>query len=182
MAYSYENDQKGIDEHIFRLSETSLTILNNEKLEDKLNVITVHCNPYHFKRRKFLSEQFREEMLKTPHVELYIVELAYDDDPFEVTDKNNKNHLQLRTSSSNMLWEKECLLNLGVKKLLPENWKAFAWVDGDVSFSRPDWASDALKILNGHRDIIQLFNVCLDLDKQGNTLTAFHSFAYQYET
>ena len=31
MAYSYENAQKGIDEHLFRLNDTSLTIINNEK-------------------------------------------------------------------------------------------------------------------------------------------------------
>jgi len=132
MAYSYENDQKEIDERVHRLLDNVLTIINNEKIEDKLNVIMVHSNPCKFKSRKYLSEQFRDQMQKTPDVELYIVELAYDDVPFEVTDKNNKNHLQLRTSRKNILWSKENLINLGIKKLLPENYKCVAWIDLDL--------------------------------------------------
>ena len=154
MAYSYENDQKGIDEKIFKLTENVLTIINNEKIEDKLNVVTVHSNPCHFKTRKYLAIQFREHMLKTKNVELYVVELAYDDEPFEVTDKNNKNHLQLRTSRKNILWSKENMINLGINKLLSKDWRAVAWADGDVLFDSATWASDTLKILNGHCSII----------------------------
>ena len=63
----------------------------------------VHINPEKFKRRKYISSRFRDEMLKTPNVTLYIGELAYGDDPFEVTEPNNKNHLQLRTYRNNIL-------------------------------------------------------------------------------
>ena len=112
------------DEIVHKLSDPILTIYNNEKIEDKLNVITVHINPCHFKRRKFLSEQFRDQMQKTKDIELFIVELAYDDDAFEITDKNNKNHLQLRTERKNLLWSKENLLNIGTQQLLPSDYKA----------------------------------------------------------
>jgi len=180
--YTSEYTTSPIDQRIHRLTDTALTVFNNEKIEDKLNVVMVYSNVCHFKRRKYLAEQFRDEMLKTPDVALYIVELAYGNDPFELTYANNKNHLQLRTSSDNVLWEKECMINLGVQKLLPTNWKAFAWVDCDISFDSIHWASDTLKILNGHRDVVQLFNICLDLDKDGNTMSCYHSLGYQYET
>ena len=65
---------------------------SNDEIVHKLSdpiLITVHINPCHFKRRKFLSEQFRDQMQKTKDVELFIVELAYDDNAFEITDKNN---------------------------------------------------------------------------------------------
>jgi len=121
-------------------------------------------------------------MQKTKDVELFIVELAYDDDAFEITDKNNKNHLQLRTERKNLLWSKENLLNIVVQQLLPSDYKAFAFIDADVEFDSATWASDTLKLLNGKYDILQMFNVCLDMDKDKNTMTCFHSLAYQYVT
>ena len=45
----------GPDEIVHKLNDNSLTVYNNTKLEDCLNVITVHTNPNHFKRRRFLS-------------------------------------------------------------------------------------------------------------------------------
>ena len=80
------------DERIHKLSDTALTIYNNDKIEDKLNVIMVYSNVCHFKRRKYLAEQFRDQMYKTPDVRLFMVELAYGADSFEVSDcYNNKN-------------------------------------------------------------------------------------------
>ena len=157
------------DEIVHKLSSNALTILSNEKIEDKLNVIVIHTNPCHFKRRKFLSEQFKSQMLKTPDVELFIVELVYDLDSFEITDANNKNHLQLRTSKSNMLWSKENLINIATEKLLPQNYKAFAWIDADIEFDNIHWAEYKLKLLNGHYDVMQLFDICLDLNKNNET-------------
>ena len=39
-------------QNINKLSDIQLTILNNDKLEDNLNVIVVHFNPNKFKRIK----------------------------------------------------------------------------------------------------------------------------------
>ena len=181
-AYSSEHNTNATDRRIHRLTDTALTIYNNIKIEDNLHVIMVYSNICHFKRRKYLAEQFRDEMLKTPNVKLYIVELAYGDNPYEITEKDNKQHLQLHTANDNVLWLKECMINLGIQKLLPSCWKAVAWIDADISFDSIHWASDTLRILNGHRDVVQLFNVCLDLDKDGNTMTCYHSLGYQYET
>ena len=47
MTIQNSNDQK-----INKLSDMQLTILNNDKMEDKLNVIIVHFNPMKFKRIK----------------------------------------------------------------------------------------------------------------------------------
>ena len=181
MSYTCDYSTGG-DDIIHRLNDNALTIINNCKIEDKLNVVAVHMNPCHFKRRKFLAEQFRDQMLKTPDVELFIVELAYDSDEFEITDKNNKNHLQLRTSRDNILWSKENLQDIAINKLLPSNWKAVALIDMDIEFDHPNWASDCLKILHGHRDVVSLYNVCLDMDNQKNTMSCFHSIGYQFET
>ena len=72
------------------------------------------------------------------------------------------------------------MVNLGVKYLLPESWKAFAWIDADVEFDSNSWALDTLKILNGCKDVVQLFSHCIDMDKDENTLNIFNSFGYSF--
>ena len=158
---------------VHNLSDSILTIYNTEKMENKLNGITVQINPLHYKRRKFLSEQFRDQLSKTKDVNLFIVELAYDDEPFEITDKNHKNHLQLRTERYNLPWSKENVISIAIQHILPSDYKAFAWIDGDLEIDSGTRHSDTLKLLNGKYDIIQMCNVCLDMDKEK---TPWHVF------
>eukprot|EP01038_Epipyxis_sp_PR26KG_P004354 gene4354-6161_t len=65
-----------------------------------------------------------------------------------ITEKHNKNHLQLRTIDP--VWHKESMINVAVEYLLPYNWKAFAWIDADIEFENVNWAEDTLKLLNGY--------------------------------
>jgi hypothetical protein len=78
------------------------------------------------------------------------------------------------------LWHKENMINLGVKYLLPPDWKAFAWIDADIEFDNPHWASDALKILNNGCDFIQLFTHAIDMDYNKQIMNLFTGFGYQY--
>jgi hypothetical protein len=155
------------------------TILLNDKIEEKLHVIAVISNPCLFSRRYTLMREFIKRMeMDEQDVILYIVELIYDNQSFVITDKNNKRHLQIKTKIP--LWHKENMINLGVKRLLPQNWKAFAWIDADIEFENPNWASDTLKILNGCKDIVQVFSHCLDLDQNEMVMSCFGSFGYQF--
>jgi hypothetical protein len=118
-----------------------------------------------------------EKMNGINNVILYVVELAYGDQEFHITDKTNPNHLQLRTKHA--LWHKENMINLAIKKLLPENWKAVAWIDSDIEFENPNWAINTLKVLNNF-DIIQPFSICLDLDEHENPMSIWQSFCFKY--
>jgi hypothetical protein len=159
--------------------KTKYYILNNNLIEEKLHVIAVISNPCNYKIRYSLAEEFFSRMEKENNIILYIVELVYGNQPFCVTSATNKNHLQLRTDTP-PLWHKENMINLGVKYLLPNDWKAMAWIDADVEFENPHWASDALKILNGGNDFIQLFTHAIDMDYSKNILNTFTGFGYQY--
>lgn len=155
------------------------TIINNDPIEEKLNVITVISNICRYKRRWDLIRDFINRMEYENNVNLYVVELAYEHQNFVITDSNNKNHLQLKTNTP-ALWHKENLINIGVKKLLPPNWKAFAWIDSDIEFDSVHWAMDTLKLLNGYYDIVQLFTCCFDQNYDGSTMSVFQSFGYKY--
>lgn len=153
-------------------------ILNNDPIEDKLHVIAVVSNPSLFAKRYILMKEFMARLINDePDVILYVVELAYGDQRFLITDSKNKRHLQLRSNCP--LWHKENLVNLGVRRLLPANYKAFAWLDGDIEFESPTWAIDTLRVLNGSKDIVQVFSHAQDMDKRENTISVYNSAGYK---
>jgi len=168
-----------IDNITYEKNEIKNAIINNEPIENKLHVIMVISNPCLFAKRYILAKEFIKRMDDEDDVVLYVVELTYDKQRFIITDKNNKRHLQINTKTP--LWHKENMINVGVNKLLPKNWKAFAWIDGDIEFESATWAKDALKILNGHKDVVQLYSHCIDMNKNGYTMRVFNSFGYQFE-
>ena len=106
-----KNNQK-----INQLAHNQQTILNtiiNDN--DKVNVVIVHSNPLNYVVRDKLALQFKERTLLYHNVNLIIVELVYGNKHYKITDKNNINHVQLRTSTENILWHNENMMNIGVK-------------------------------------------------------------------
>jgi len=168
-----------IDNITYRRNETREAIINNDPTEEKLHVIAVVSNPCLYAIRYILFREFVKRMtLDESNVILYVVELAYGNQRFLMTDKRNPRHLQIRTTTP--IWHKENMVNMGVKKLLPTNWKAMAWIDADVEFENPSWATDTLRILNGSKDIVQVFSHAVDMNKHGEALQIFSGFGYQY--
>jgi hypothetical protein len=55
-----------------------------------------------------------------------------------------------------------------------------AWIDADIEFESTTWALDSLKVLNGSKDIIQLFSHAVDMDKEKDAMSIFPSFGFQY--
>ena len=167
-----------IDDIDYKVNEIKYAIKNNDPIEDKLHVILVISNPCLFARRYILLKEFVKRMEEEEDdVVLYIVELAYKKQKFIVTDTGNKRHLQIRCDVP--LWHKENMINLGVK-LLPPGYKAFAWIDADIEFDSVTWAKDALRILNGSKDIVQLFSHAVDMYRDETNIHIFNGFGYSF--
>lgn len=152
-------------------------IREHEMVDETLHIVTVISNVCEFKRRWELMEQFISRIENLPNAKLYVVELAYSTQDFHITSATNPQHLQLRTEHA--LWHKENLINLGVRRLLPEDWKAVAWIDGDIEIENPNWVTDTLKVLTRF-DIVQLFTTCFDLDWNENPMSIWQSYGYKY--
>jgi hypothetical protein len=168
-----------IDHITYNRNDIKEAITNNDPIESKLHVVAVISNPCLYAIRYILMKEFMKRMESDEkNVILYVVELAYGKQQFLITDPKNPRHLQLRTKVP--LWHKENMINVGIEKLLPPNWKAVAWIDADLEFENANWASDTLKVLNGSKDIVQLFSHCVDMDLHKNTMKMFSSFGYQY--
>ena len=161
----------------YKTNDIKYAIANNDPIEEKLNVIIVISNPCLYAKRYSLMREFVKRFEEEEeNVNLFVVELIYAGQRFIVTDKNNKNHLQIKTDVP--IWHKENMINLGVKYLLPANYKAFAWIDADIEFDSSTWALDTLKILNGCKDVVQVFSHCVDMDADKDNLKISNSFGY----
>ena len=169
-----------IDDIEYTKNTTKEAILNNDPIEDKLHVVIVVSNPCLYASRYILAREFIKRFDEEEHdAILYVVELTYGKQKFLVTEKGNPRHLQVNTDSA-PIWSKENMINMGVRHLLPPTWKAFAWIDADLEFENPSWAKDTLRVLNGSKDIVQLFSHAVDMDENKLTMNVFNSWGYQY--
>lgn len=140
-----------------------------------LHVIAVVSNPCRYQSRYRLYEDFSKHALDSGAI-LHTVESAFGERPHAVTASGFENHHQVRTSSE--LWDKEPLINYGLSRL-PADWKYVAWVDADITFSRPEWVSETVHQLQ-HFPLVQMFSEAHDLGPQYQSLHKHTGFAYGY--
>ena len=125
---------------------------------DKLHVVTPIFNPFRYKSRIKLYEQFRKYVEDSGGI-LHTVEVAYADRDYTVTEPGKENQLQLRGPYE--LWHKERATNLLIQTL-PRDWQYVACIDADVIFARPDWVNETIQLLQ-HYPVIQMFSEAVDL-------------------
>ncbi len=140
---------------------------------EPLYVITSVFNSVRYKSRWKLFCDF-ERMVEASGAQLWVVEVAFADREFAVTQADNPQHLQLRTNSE--LWHKESALQLLIQRLPPIA-KYIAWVDADVSFARGDWANEIVHALQ-HYDVVQPWTEAVDMSPKYEMLDTFKSFAW----
>lgn len=128
-----------------------------------LYIIAVVSNPVRFSIRYKLYEEFRNRMRGEANVKLIEVEHAFGNRPFEITDANNPDHIQLRGGPEYELWLKEPMINRGFRHLYEKypDWEYAAWVDADVEFTRKDWVLETIEALQ-HYKVVQPWSHAVD--------------------
>lgn len=134
-----------------------------------LAVISCHFNPCGFSRPRQNLHRFRQEMAGVP---IYFVELSFDG-TFELPP--DPNVLQIKGNRSNLLWQKERLINIASKQL-PSEITAIAWIDADISFGNPLWYTDTISELS-KTPVVQLFEQAYWLSKTGRITHQLDSVA-----
>ena len=138
---------------------------------DRLYVITPIANPMRYSSRYEHYRAFEKRVLDAGAV-LYTIEAAYGGRPFEVTSADNPQHFQVRSNSE--VWLKENLINLAIQRL-PLDAKYIAWVDADLTFSRPDWVQETLHQLQ-HFDFVQMWSHLVGLGPNSQVIGNDTSF------
>ena len=119
--------------------------------------VTSYYNPSCSRRRRANYRVFRERL----GVPLLTVEWS-PEGRFELGDGDAELLVQVR--GGDLMWQKECLLNLGVGRL-PPSCEFVAWLDCDVVFERDDWPQEAAARL-GDAVVVQLFAEVVNLARE----------------
>jgi hypothetical protein len=144
--------------------------------DQTLHLAAVYSNPFRWRSRRLLFNDFIRHIERSPNVDLHIVELAYGDRPHEVTEASDPRAIQLRTDCE--MFHKENLINIAAQHF-PPDWKYGAYSDGDFHFSRHDFALEAIHLLQ-HHEFVQLFSNYVDLNSQHRMYRSNSSFAWNY--
>jgi hypothetical protein len=115
----------------------------------RLWAVTCYFNPAGYRRKLANFKTFRERLA----VPLVAVEQGFDG-RFELG--RDDADILVRATGGDILWQKERLLNAGVKTL-PPSCDAVAWLDCDVIFGDADWADMTMRAL-GRLGLVHLFH------------------------
>lgn len=144
-----------------------------DQLHDPLYVICPIFNPVRYRSRWKLFKDFAY-MVRKAGAKLVVVEVAFGERDFALGPEDGEIYIPLR--SKDELWIKENAINVAFSRL-PLDWKYAAWIDGDIQFSRSDWANDTLHQLQ-HYPIVQMFSQSADLSPSYDILRTFRSYGY----
>ncbi|MBU1136119.1 MAG: class I SAM-dependent methyltransferase, partial [Nanoarchaeota archaeon] len=76
--------------------------------------------------------------------------------------------IQIKGSEKNIMWQKERLLNIGLKHL-PKDCDKIAWLDCDIIFENDDWIKETSKLLEKYI-VVQPFDWVVRLSKKVNSI------------
>lgn len=133
--------------------------------------VVVVSNSPRYRRRYELVRPFIH-MLEVSGINHVLVEQAFGDRPWMVTDARKKNHV--RTRSNEELWFKENLISIGVRHIrqnLDPDIQYLSWNDYDIYPMRTpiDWFEETWHQLQHHR-FVQMFEEFFTLDSRHNVL------------
>lgn len=141
--------------------------------------ITTFFNPFHYTTR-ITNYYHARKWTRRQELKLMIVELVFGNSTAaELTGDDLSKHVILYTNTQNILWQKEALINFGLKQIdenddLFRNCTKIVWLDSDVIL-QDGWIEETSKMLD-NVSIGQVFTHLVRLP-QGT----FNPFAYWSE-
>jgi hypothetical protein len=128
------------------------------KSADDICIISCFYNPNAYVTKPENFNRFIER-IQASGLDYRIVECAFGKQAFSL--KKDPRILRLRTTD--IMWQKERLLNIALEHL-PERCKKVVWLDCDVLFENTDWAVETSRMLE-HYKVIQPFKQVIRLPK-----------------
>jgi hypothetical protein len=150
-------------------------------------VVTPYFNSVRHSTRRINYNRFIQ-MCAAAGVNVLTVEVAFGDRNFEVTERDNPYHVQLR-SQGEEFWLKEAMINVGIRYLvqqhpeLIQNDGIVGWIDSDCSPMCPprEWF-EKTKLALDHYQIVQMFEHLVELGPDYQIINGPHrGFMASYE-
>lgn len=134
-------------------------ITRQNKKKGKLAILTTHFNPCNYinSRNNYLTFSKHMESFG----DLFTIELSFDNKFFT----DNQSSIHIKGKKSNILWQKEVLLNTLLEQI-PKEYTNIAWIDSDIIFRDPYWHIQLDSLLNNYK-ILQLFSHGYRINSEG---------------
>lgn len=136
-------------------------------IKPKLAVITTFFNPNNYINIKHNYLKFSEKIKQK--CDLFPIELSFNGE-FFIEDENL---IKINGDDSNILWQKERLLNICLQNI-PKEYTNIAWVDCDIIFENENWVNEVNEKLNYYK-VLHLFENAKRLDENNNVDIIFNS-------
>jgi hypothetical protein len=120
-------------------------------LNDSIAAVCAYFNPCHYPSRPANHRRFREAV-SASGIRLLTVELAFGDDPLELSDGE-----VLGIRGGDIMWQKERLLQLGAEKLVGDGVEKVVLLDCDIAFDHHDWPTLVSRALDNY-PVVQCFS------------------------
>lgn len=137
----------------------------HSKVSGDLAVITCHFNWQGFTRPRQNLMRFIRQM-RSSGVPVFGVEAVLPNQ--KPATSNIAGWRQVQANENQMLFQKECMLNMA-EKLVPEHFQKIAWLDADIMFSNQNWCSETSLLLD-HFSFVQPFEQAVWTDMDGAEL------------
>ena len=124
--------------------------------------ITTFFNPVGYKNKYENYRIFREQT-KKQSLKLLVVELVFGNQKFELSDDDADMVIRIKGNKSNIMWQKEALLNVGLKNL-PNDCDKFIWIDCDLVFQNDNWVTETSALLNKYK-VVQPYSLIVKTKK-----------------
>jgi hypothetical protein len=145
---------------------------------ETLYVVTCISNPLRWQSRIALAKAAIADWLGAPQVHVTLVECVYGSRGFDLAGLASDRLSHIGVRATTMAWAKENLMNLGVTHL-PKDARKIAFLDADVTFRRPTWATDTLAALDLY-PVIQPWDIAYDLGPHDEHIQTHRGFASLY--
>ena len=142
---------------------------------ETLYVIACVANPLRWSSRESLARRAIADWLKSPEIHVTLVEAAYGSRGFSLVDMASERLTHVGVRATTLAWNKECLLNIGLGRL-PSGAEKVMFLDADIVFRRPHWASESLAALDLY-PVIQPWDTAYDLGPHDEHIQTHNSFA-----
>jgi hypothetical protein len=142
--------------------------------KSKLHVLTTQYNPLRWSTPERNFRNWATHMLDSGVV-VTVCELQYGNRPY-VCNIPYVRHIGVRSDS--WCWSKENLLNLALRKVLPEA-QYICWEDADVYHRDSQWANKTMEALEEYY-VVQTWSQCIDLGPEDEVCIVHHSLSNLY--
>ena len=130
---------------------------NEKHQDDKLGVVCCYFNPCNYLSRYINFISFYQGLREYPNIKLLVIESYSDSSKYRIS-KVCPDVISIE--SSEIYWQKEQLLNIGLEKLYKEGYECITCLDADIEFSNKDWVENSISAIREYK-MVQLFDKCI---------------------